>query len=298
MARFNATASAFKTQALNQLRRVQSKLSGLRGDNRPSARREEENRVFRALSTTTIRLFVPLLAGASLRDRAIGSVGALAGIGLVGVMCVAFFPAATPWIVAPVGASAVLLFAVPASPLAQPWSIVGGNVLSALFGVIVTGLVPEPALAAALAVGGAILAMTLLRCLHPPGGAAALSAVIGGHTLASGHAGHLLVPMLVNSLLLVAVGMLFHRFSGHSYPHRAAPVEGKPAVAMAPAGLLMDDIDAALADLGETFDIGREDLALLLARAEIHAASRIGRAQLDAVKKVRGKKAVREVEHS
>jgi hypothetical protein len=170
MARFNATTSAFKTQALNQLRRVKSKLSGLRGDNRPSARREEENRVFRALSTTTIRLFVPLLAGASLRDRAIGSIGALAGIGLVGVMCVAFFPAATPWIVAPVGASAVLLFAVPASPLAQPWSIVGGNVLSALFGVIVTGLVPEPALAAALAVGGAILAMSLLRCLHPPGG--------------------------------------------------------------------------------------------------------------------------------
>ncbi|HWV61604.1 MAG TPA: hypothetical protein VN034_13155, partial [Sphingopyxis sp.] len=66
--------------------------------------------MFRALSTTTIRLFVPLLAGASLRDRAIGSVGALIGIAVVGVFCVLFFPAATPWIVAPVGASAVLLF--------------------------------------------------------------------------------------------------------------------------------------------------------------------------------------------
>ncbi|HET6525766.1 HPP family protein [Sphingopyxis sp.] len=254
--------------------------------------------MFRALSTTTILLFVPLLAGASLRDRAIGSVGALIGIAVVGVFCILFFPAATPWIVAPVGASAVLLFAVPASPLAQPWSIVGGNVLSAAFGVIVMGMVPEPAVAAALAVGGAILIMSLLRCLHPPGGAAALSAVIGGHTLQSGHAAHLLLPMLVNSLLLVAAGWAFHRFSGHSYPHRAAPVEGKPVVAAASAGVLMDDIDAALADLGETFDIGREDLALLLARAEVHAASRIGRAQIAAVKKVRGKKAVREVEHS
>ena len=255
----------------------------------------KENRVFRALSTTTIRLFVPLLAGASLRDRAIGSMGALIGIGIAGAACFILFPAATPWIVAPIGASAVLLFAVPASPLAQPWSIVGGNVISAAFGIIVAGLVPEPAAAAALAVGGAILTMSLLRCLHPPGGAAALSAVIGGHTLASGHAGHLLLPVAVNSLLLVAAGWAFHRFSGHSYPHRAAPVDGKPVVAAAPAGLLMDDIDAALDDLGETFDIGREDLALLLARAEVHAASRIGRAQLDAVKKVRGGKTAREV---
>ncbi len=254
--------------------------------------------MFRALSKTTTRLFVPLLAGASLRDRAIGSVGALIGIAVVGAVCVLFFPAATPWIVAPIGASAVLLFAVPASPLAQPWPIVGGNVISAAFGVAAAGLVPEPALAAALAVGGAILIMSLLRCLHPPGGAAALSAVIGGHTLASGHAAHLLIPVAVNSLILVAAGWVFHRYSGHSYPHRAAPVEGKPAVVAAPAGLLMDDIDAALDDLGETFDIGREDLALLLARAEIHAASRIGRAQLDAVRKIRGKKAVREVEHS
>lgn len=251
--------------------------------------------MFRALSITTARLFVPLLAGASLRDRAIGSAGALMGIGLAGATCVFFFPAATPWIVAPIGASAVLLFAVPASPLAQPWPVVGGNVVSAAFGVLVAGLVPQPALAAAVAVGGAILIMSLLRCLHPPGGAAALSAVIGGHTLASGHAGHLLLPVAVNSLLLVAAGWAFHRFSGHSYPHRAAPVEGRPAVAAAPAGLLMDDIDAALDDLGETFDIGREDLVVLLARAEFHAASRIGRAQIEAARKVRGKKVAREV---
>ncbi|WP_428681323.1 HPP family protein [Sphingopyxis sp.] len=229
--------------------------------------------MFQALSTTTTRIFVPLLAGASLRDRAIGSIGALIGICAVGAVCLALFPQATPWIVAPIGASAVLLFAVPASPLAQPWSVVGGNGVSAALGVLVAGLIPQPALAAALAVGGAILLMSLLRCLHPPGGAAALSAVIGGHTLQSGHAGHLLLPVLANSVLLVAIGWLFHRFSGHSYPHRAKPVEGKPVVPAAP-GLHMADIDAALDDLGETFDISREDLALLLAQAEVHAAER------------------------
>ncbi|MGQ3030905.1 MAG: HPP family protein, partial [Ferrovibrionaceae bacterium] len=83
------------------------------------------------------RLFIPLLAGASLRDRMIGSIGALMGIGLAGLICAAMFPASMPWIIAPIGASAVLLFAVPSSPLAQPWSIVGGNAISAIVGIVV-----------------------------------------------------------------------------------------------------------------------------------------------------------------
>ncbi len=85
-----------------------------------------------------------------------------------------------PLLVAPMGASAVLLFAVPASPLAQPWSIIGGNTISALIGVIVAHFVHEPALATGIAVALAIAAMSFTRCLHPPGGAAALTAVLGG----------------------------------------------------------------------------------------------------------------------
>ena len=231
--------------------------------------------MFRAIMNTT-RIFVPLLAGASLRDRVIASVGAVLGIGFVGLTCVALFPSSIPWIVAPMGASAVLLFAVPASPLAQPWSIAGGNVISAFVGAVVAQVVPDPAIAAAVAVAVAILTMSLLRCLHPPGGAAALSAVLGGYALFSAHVLEFLTVVLVNSLLLVAIGWIFHRFSGHSYPHRAKPVDGK-ALSPAPAsGLLMDDIDKALDDLGETFDISREDLALLLERAEVHAAERSG----------------------
>lgn len=221
------------------------------------------------------RLFIPLLAGASLRDRMIGSIGALMGIGLAGLICAAMFPASMPWIIAPIGASAVLLFAVPSSPLAQPWSIVGGNAISAIVGIVVAQAISTPALAAALAVSTAILVMSLLRCLHPPGGAVALSAVLGWSTFAS-HVVDFLVPVLINSLVLVAIGMFFHRFSGHSYPHRARPVDGK-ALVPAPVGLQMADIDAALDDLGETFDISREDLALLLERAEVHAASRMGK---------------------
>ena len=226
------------------------------------------------------RIFIPLLAGASLRDRVVASVGALVGISLAGLICAAMFPVSMPWIIAPIGASAVLLFAVPASPLAQPWPIVGGNIVSGIFGVVVAQAISEPAFAAALAVSTAILVMSLARCLHPPGGAVALSAVLGWQSF-SGHVADFLVPVLLNSLILVAIGMLFHRFSGHSYPHRARPVDGKAAV-QEPVGLLMDDIDGALADLGETFDISREDLALLLARAEVHAAARVAKTRIAA----------------
>ncbi len=84
-----------------------------------------------------------------------------------------------PLIVAPIGASAVLLFAVPTSPLAQPWSIIGGNTISAFVGLAVTQFVDDPALAIGLGVALAIAAMSVTRSLHPPGGAAALTAVLG-----------------------------------------------------------------------------------------------------------------------
>ena len=104
------------------------------------------------------KLFSPILAGATLRDRLFASLGAIVGIALTGLVCTLVFgrDPHLPFIVAPVGASAVLLFAVPASPLAQPWSIIGGNTLSALCGIAVTQFVHEPMLAIGLAVGLAI----------------------------------------------------------------------------------------------------------------------------------------------
>lgn len=176
-------------------------------------------------------------------------------------------------IVAPMGASAVLVFAVPASPLAQPWPVVGGNIVSALIGVGVAAVVPSPPIAAGLAVGGAILAMSLLRCLHPPGGAAALTAVIGGPAVAAAGWMFPLVPIGVNAIILAATGVVFHRMTRHSYPHHA--VAGPPPTLTGDdATPHPEDLDAALADLGETFDIAREDLDQLFERVRVHAARR------------------------
>ncbi len=227
------------------------------------------------------KLFSPILAGATLRERLIGCVGALIGIGLTGLVCALVFgaDASLPLIVAPIGASAVLLFAVPASPLAQPWSIVGGNSISALVGVTVVYFVKDPMIATGIAVSFAILAMSLTRSLHPPGGAAALTAVIGGAAVARAGFWFPLIPVAVNSAILVAIGLVFHRLAGRQYPHRpaAAPInthktEDKPATAR--VGFDARDIDAALAGLNETLDIDRADLDALLREVELQALMR------------------------
>lgn len=215
----------------------------------------------------SVRLFRPILAGATSRDRAIACVGAFIGIAAVAI--VGLLTGASPALVAPMGASAVLVFVTPASPLAQPWPVIGGNISSALFGILVARHVPGVELAAPLAVAGAIAIMSVARCLHPPGGAAALLAVLGGSTVAEGGLSFALVPVGLDALLLVGAGLAFHRWSGHSYPHRPVPL-----VPLITPRFEPEDIDAALAELGETFDVTREDLDALLQLAERHAQTR------------------------
>ncbi len=219
--------------------------------------------------------FRPILAGARFSERLVGCLGAAVCIALTMVICAHFLPASDiPVIVAPLGASAVLIFTVPSSPLAQPWPVIGGNTFSALVGVAAFHLIPGVAVAAGVAVGGAILLMSLLRCLHPPGGAAALTAVIGGSGVHAAGYSFALTPVALNSVALVVLALLFHRGMARSYPHQ--PGLAPPAIAelRTAAGFHPDDIAAALADMHESFDINRDDLDLLLSKAELYALNR------------------------
>ncbi|KQP38749.1 MULTISPECIES: HPP family protein [unclassified Methylobacterium] len=227
------------------------------------------------------RLFRPILAGATLRERLIACLGALLGIALTGLVSgwIVGEGPHIPLIVAPMGATAVLLFAVPASPLAQPWPIIGGNTISALIGVTAAYFIPNPVLAIGVGVSLAIAAMSFTRCLHPPGGAAALTALIGGPAIASSGFLFPFVPVCLNSLILVGLGIAFHRLSGRHYPHvpQAAPVNVH-GTADLPAPLRVGfnarDVDAALQSLNETLDIDRTDLDRLLREVESQAMSR------------------------
>lgn len=129
-----------------------------------------------------LRSLLPARASVSQAERLRSGAGALLGILIAGFASAAVL-GATPgavWLIAPMGASAVLLFALPASPLAQPWSVLEGNVVAALIGVSCALYIHAPIPAAAAAIFVAIGAMFALHCLHPPSGAVALTAVIGG----------------------------------------------------------------------------------------------------------------------
>jgi len=226
--------------------------------------------LIRPSALSRLRLFRPILTGATLRDRLLACVGALVGIGLTGLVCSLAATDVTQllWLVPPMGASAVLLFAVPSSPMAQPWPTIGGNVLSALIGVVIAHHFAPSALAAGAAVAGAIGAMSLLRCLHPPGGAAALVGLFAG---ASSSYTFPLLPVGLNALLLVISAYVYHRFSGHAYPHVAAPAAKKDEL---PWTFSKADVAAAVDDIGEAFDIGADDLVHLLRQVEQRAIRR------------------------
>ncbi len=152
-----------------------------------------------------LRGFLPVAVTIDRNERMRACCGMLIGILITGLATRLMLGSSVnvPLLMAPIGASAVLLFAVPSSPLAQPWSIVGGNIISAVIGVACARLVGEPMMAAAVAGAAAIGAMFVLRCLHPPSGAVALTAVLGGPAiLAQGYA-FVLFPVAINSILLM-----------------------------------------------------------------------------------------------
>jgi CBS-domain-containing membrane protein len=106
------------------------------------------------------------------------------------------------------GASAVLIYGAIKSPLAQPRHLIGGHIISACIGVTAWKLLFfQPWLAAALAVSVAIAVMHLTKTLHPPGGATALIAVIGGPKIH--HLGYLyvLLPVAAGALIMLAVAL-------------------------------------------------------------------------------------------
>jgi CBS domain-containing membrane protein len=219
--------------------------------------------------------FMPPASAVDRFERMRSTVGALFGLVIAGAgsfLLLGDSPAAI-WLVAPMGASAVLLFAVPASPLAQPWSIMGGNVIAALIGVTCAKLIGAPILAAGIAGALAIAAMFALRCLHPPSGAVALTAVLGGPAVHAMGYGFVLTPVAVNSFLLLLTALFFNNVTGRRYPHVAVMEtvqqhETNDVTPTARLGVTTEDLDTVLARYNQVLDISRDDLEKILQDTE------------------------------
>ncbi|MDP5239048.1 HPP family protein [Uliginosibacterium sp. 31-16] len=213
--------------------------------------------------------FLPARTPINARERLRVVLGGLIGIAFTALLShlASRSIGASVWLVAPMGASAVLVFAAPASPMAQPWAVVAGNTVSALVGIGMVALTASlgiPELTACLAVAGAMAAMLALRCLHPPGGASALTIALGGISSPLFAA----YPVLLNSMLLVAAGIAYNHATRRPYPHpQIAPP--KPAEAGLDA-----DLDAVLAHYNQVLDISRDDLKALLAETGLRGYQR------------------------
>jgi len=213
-----------------------------------------------------LRTFQPLPMKVDGRERIRVVVGALIGIGITASISHWFGgDGASAWLIAPMGASAVLVFGVPASPMAQPWAVVGGNTVSALVGYLCVLAIPDIHLSAAVAVSMAIGAMFLLGCLHPPGGASALLMVLTQTT--DPHA--VLFPVLFNAVVLTAAGVVYNSITGRAYPHALAPPTTAPKPRFSDV-----DLDAALARFNQVLNVSRDDLEQLLNYAESAAYDR------------------------
>ena len=206
-----------------------------------------------------LRLFKPARVRINQRERWRMVLGMVMCIAVVALFAHSLGMASSPpWMVASLGASAVLIIALPSSPLAQPWPVLAGTVLSYLVGVACAALVPSLSLASGLAVGLSVAVMLALRCLHPPGGGMALFAVLHPHDSTAAGA----LPVAFNVLALVLAGMAFNHLTGRSYPHAQRSASGGSQ--QGSGAFTSADLDAALSHYNQVLDVSRADLEGLL----------------------------------
>ncbi len=181
-------------------------------------------------------------------------------------------------LLASMGASAVLLFGLPNSPLAKPWSFAGGHLISATVGLICSHLFTDLALMAAVTIGIVLFVMYIFECMHPPGGATALVPVIASTEQVLGY-DFLLYPVALNVFVLLAVALLLQKF----WLKRDVQ---KPAKHFDPLhlhqdqsplkrlGLQPEDLLSALNSFNTVVDISEQDLEQLYHQAQLHAYKR------------------------
>src|SRR4051812_20157208 len=149
--------------------------------------------------------------------------GGFAGIALIGLLQGSRFGQADNiFLIGSFGASAVLVFGVTNSPLAQPRNLVGGHLFSALVGVTVHKILPDQMwIASSLAVALSIVLMQVTKTLHPPGGATALIANIGSEKIKSLGFSYLLSPVMSGVLILLLVALVVNNIPRHrNYPYK------------------------------------------------------------------------------
>ncbi|MDN3640602.1 HPP family protein [Simiduia curdlanivorans] len=219
----------------------------------------------------------------------------LSSIPLLQRIKVAFFAALALWLVAysslhighsyggfillaSMGASSVLLFGLPNSPLASPWSFVGGHIIPAAIGVGCSWVIQDMALLAAVTIALTLLCMYTFECIHPPGGATALVPVFAAYEQPLGF-DFLLYPVASGVLILLLLSLFFKRWVLHKpLINTSDDFDPKHQSQNRPPlkrhGLQPEDFLRALNSADTVLDIGEQDLESLCHKAQSFAYER------------------------
>ena len=176
----------------------------------------------------------------------------------------------------PLGASAVLLFAVSSGALAQPWSIIGSYLCASVVALLVARVLGPSLGGACLAAGMAVVLMCWLRCLHPPAGGLAMTLVLADPaSVALGW--YELGAVLLGAGSLLACALAYNNATRTCYPKGS--VESSPVILNNPkAGpdpaITAADLKLALAEMEQFYDVAPTELEQLINAAQTHARRR------------------------
>lgn len=211
-------------------------------------------------------------------ERMRSSLGAFLGLGLCGFLLHAM-PLHTHWLLAPIGASVVILFVQSHSPLAQPWSVIGSYAASTAVGLMCVQWIPMPQVAAALAVAMSIWLMARLNCIHPPGGAVALLLVLNGPQSPGGIVQTAALVAVNVAALLAAALAVNNLILRRRYPYSTLTTGGNmhktnDATPINRTGLVHADLESAVKALNTFVDVQEEELVEIYNLAVDHAFGR------------------------
>lgn len=211
-------------------------------------------------------------------ERWRAALGALLGLAISGYLTHAL-PISHHWLIAPVGASAVILYGLSHSPLAQPWSVIGSYLVATLAAMASSTFITSPQIAAAVAVAASIWLMARLNCMHPPGGALALMLVLDA-PYDQAKATLTVELVLLNLVVMLLAALLVNNLVlRHRYPYSMKSAEQglhttKDVMPTRRIGLTHADLESAVQTLDTFIDVQENELVQLYNLAVDHAFAR------------------------
>lgn len=197
-------------------------------------------------------------------ESARSALGGLIGLGLAGAL-LHLNADASFWLIAPIGGSAIILFTLPHSPLAQPWSVFGGYIMALSASYLSVLLMPNPLLMATAAVALNIWLMARFNCMHPPGGALALFIALAGKPGLANAGSEIVLVMENVGVILLAALLVNNLMPGRCYPYCRIKAKENvhrtgDASPIARAGLKHADLSAAIQSIGTYVDMQENEL--------------------------------------